>query len=88
MTDERDAIAEALADDTLTDDARRALTEADSALQATAAAAEDTSAATTDADYPGDGERGGRRGRGDCPDRDGSGADHPGAGAPSGASEL
>ena len=67
VADEREAIAEALADDELTDAAKTSLGDADTALQATATAAEASGASETeDAGAPGGpGGRGGRGG--DCP---------------------
>jgi hypothetical protein len=77
VADEREAIAEALADDELTDAAKQSLTDADTALKATETAAKAEAAATAASDGAGtpgeDGDcpRGGdgdRRPRGAQPD--------------------
>lgn len=73
--DEREAIADALADDELTGTAKQSLQDADAAIAATPAA---TAADDSGAGGPGEGDR--PRRRGDCPDREGD----DGAGFPSG----
>jgi hypothetical protein len=67
VADEREAIAEALSDDELTDAAKQSLTDADTALAATetAAKAEAAATTTTGSNYPADAAAGDDHG--DCP---------------------
>ena len=79
IADEREAIADALADDELTDGARASLTDADGALQATTTAVADEEGA----DYPGGEGDGPPRRDGRCRDRGGD--DHPSGPGPGGS---